>query len=431
MRGALRDSSITVVAALSLSWLCFQTQRYLVATLLGASTLPEDLGVTAAGAGLLVAVYFPAYGLMQIPSGVLADLGSPRRNLIIASFGMIVSGLMFSLAPDFSVALVARLLVGVSSGLVYLSIIKLCANWFTGGGFGTAVGIVNAFGSVGTVLSFLVIPVVVVSLAWRTTSLLVVAALMLIPISMSMVRDRPESGLTSPRATCSSENRRPSLQQMTGEVRVIVGRKDFWFFSILSFMWIGFHFGVINWFPRYCLDVLALPKSLTGLLPAFMAVGGGLGNIVYGSGYDRWKGKGRLLLVGSDVAYVALLSGFVVSGPILAGNLLVLVVGGLALGWLAGSFPLVVAALREIVPLRLMGTGLGIYNGLSFIAGFVYPWLIGIALDLVDKPLSTTWTYSHTAYSTAFLGGCASLLLTLLATLLLTRERRPAPQPEV
>lgn len=398
--------------------------------------MAEDLGVTAAGAGFLVGVYFPAYGLMQLPAGLLADLYSPRRNLLIAALGMIVSGILFGLAPNFPVALVARALVGLSSGLVYMSIIKLCANWAAGRQFPIVVGFVNVFGHIGAVLSFLLIPVLLISFPWRTTSLLVVAPLLLMPLSLLMVRDCPADSAVGEPTTPTGRNAPSpsipsgqSLRALAVEARAILVRKEFWFFSIMSFMWIGFNFSVISWLPRYCLDVLEMPQAMTGLLPAIMTAGGGIANLFYGPIYVRWRRHVERILIALNFSYILLLAGFILAGPFLVGDFVVAALAALALGALVSSFPLVVSALRDIVPGQMIATGVGIYNGFSFLVGFIYPWLIGIIIDAVDKPSGAgPWTYSSTAYSVAFVGCCLTLLVTLVATLVLTRGRQPIPE---
>ena len=436
MSEADRDNSIAVFGALSLFWFSFQSQRHLIASLLGASSVAEDLGVTAAGAGFLVGVYFPAYGLMQLPSGLLADLYSPRRNLLMAALGMIASGILFGLAPNFPVALLARALVGISSGLVYMSIIKLCANWAEGRQFATVVGFVNVFGNIGAVLSFLLIPALLVSFPWRTTSLLVVIPLLLMPLSLLLVRDCPTSSavgrVADPASRSASDPPLRSwraLPALAVDARTILARKEFWFYSIMSFMWVGFHFSVISWLPRYCLDVLEMPKAMTGLLPAIMTAGGGIANLAYGPIYVRWRRHVERILIAVNFSYILLLAGFIVAGPFLAGNFVIVALAALTLGALVSSFPVVVAALRDIVPGQMIATGVGIYNGFSFLVGFIYPWLIGIIIDAVDQPSGAgPWTYSSTAYSVAFVGCCLTLLVTLAATLVLTRGRQPIPE---
>src|SRR5512141_2663992 len=105
------------LAAIIAMWFAAQLPRVAPPAYVGASSLMVDLGTTAAGAGLLASVYFPVYGLMQIPSGILADQSSARRNLIVGGLAMTAAGLAFAVAPTLELAVAARAAVGVTAGL--------------------------------------------------------------------------------------------------------------------------------------------------------------------------------------------------------------------------------------------------------------------------------------------------------------------------
>ena len=64
---------IREVTPLAFLWLAIQVPRFATPAYVGASDLMADFDLTAAGAGLLMSIYFPVYAAAQVPAGVLAD----------------------------------------------------------------------------------------------------------------------------------------------------------------------------------------------------------------------------------------------------------------------------------------------------------------------------------------------------------------------
>ena len=106
-------------------WFFLQFQRYTVAAFLGASNFMADLGIAAGAAGLLSAVYFPAYGLMQVGGGIVADRGRSRLLMLVSGPALFLACVLLAAAPDFWVAVAARFAAGLSSGGVIFAILLL------------------------------------------------------------------------------------------------------------------------------------------------------------------------------------------------------------------------------------------------------------------------------------------------------------------
>ncbi|WP_454043506.1 MFS transporter [Cellulosimicrobium sp. Marseille-Q8652] len=139
---------------------------------------------------LIVAGYTLAFGLALVPAGRLGDAGGRRRLFIAGLVGFAVFSLASGLAPTDELLGVARLLQGVSAGLLNPQVVGLIQELFGGaergrafGLFGATVGVSTAIGPLlgGIILAiagsddgwrwiFLVnIPVIAVLLpfAWR------------------------------------------------------------------------------------------------------------------------------------------------------------------------------------------------------------------------------------------------------------------------
>src|SRR5438046_2408027 len=139
---------------MGLLWVAVQVHRQLLPALLGASPILRDFDITADRAGLLAAIYFPIYGLMQVPSGLVADRGALRRLLVGSCLFLALAGVAFALAPTLGLAIVARALVAVASSLFWVPGLKLCLQ-LAPRRYGRSVGVLVAAGSVGGVAALI------------------------------------------------------------------------------------------------------------------------------------------------------------------------------------------------------------------------------------------------------------------------------------
>lgn len=90
---------------------------------IGPVTLIEELrdryGVDYAGVGNVVGAYTLAYGFAQLVAGLLADrVGSRRLMLVGLGLGTVGSA-TFAVTETYSVAVLARLLMGMAGGCPY------------------------------------------------------------------------------------------------------------------------------------------------------------------------------------------------------------------------------------------------------------------------------------------------------------------------
>ena len=84
---------------------------------------------------------------------------------------------------------------------------------------------------------------------------------------MLLAADTPRSEPVSVRVLLSRSLRR------SRRVPAILGRIEYWRVFLVNMFWMGSHFAVVTWLPRYARDALALPPTALGLLPAIVPIG--------------------------------------------------------------------------------------------------------------------------------------------------------------
>ena len=157
-----------------------------------AGDLQHEFAIGAAALGTLGATYFYVYALMQVPSGVLADTLGPRVTLAL---GMLIAGvgsIAYGLAGSFVTAAIARTLAGLGVSVVFVCMLKLCANWFHEQRFATAVGAANVAGIAGALAATAPLAWLITVVSWRSVFVTVgILSLMLALAMWLFVRETP------------------------------------------------------------------------------------------------------------------------------------------------------------------------------------------------------------------------------------------------
>lgn len=397
------------VALLAVVWMVVNTQRLTAAAFVGASSLLADFGITAGTAGLLAAAYFPAYGAIQIPMGLVVDRARPRLILLWAVGLVGASNVLFALAPGAVWAILARVAVGLSSAPVFLCCLKVTAELGLPE-YPRRVGLIVTASTLGAIVALTGLPLLMAVLPWRTVGLLLAGELALL-LPLLALAPLPRASARTP--TAASE--------LLGVVGEQLRSPPFWWLTLPAMMWCGAWFGVLSWLPRYARDVLQTTTALTGLLPGLVQFGLLIGAALAGALQARWRRLGPWLLFGSGFIFLLAVAAL----PTLYGLGAAWLLYPLAplLGLLFGSFFAWIGLISELVPRNRLGTVTGLINGLTFLPSFLDPWLVGAILDRVDQPSVADPTYSGAAYTAGFFFLAATMAVGLLGGVLCGRLR--------
>ena len=130
--------------------------------------LMRSFGIGAKDLGSLSAFYFYAYVLMQIPTGMLVDSLGPRKLLIFCSISTAVGTFLFGATSSFAVACAGRAIVGGSTAVGWLVILKLATHWFPSRRFAMLSGLGLLIGNIGALTAQVPLRLLVEHFSWRT-----------------------------------------------------------------------------------------------------------------------------------------------------------------------------------------------------------------------------------------------------------------------
>jgi predicted MFS family arabinose efflux permease len=321
--------------------------------------------------GNLFSVYPLAYACSQIPVGYLADRLDPRRLILIGTATMTLVGVVFALTRSYALALIARLVAGVSGALIYTPAMTFGIAAFPASRRGTAIGVAYTGVGLGIAASLSILPMLIEPLG-LTGTLLVLAAFsavmtVLSPITLSLRRhERPKRG-PHPGAL---------LRQRS-------------FQALLGFSFLGFFttYAILTWLPAYLADGLGVPAARAGMLAAVANVTMTVASPLVGKLSDVIGSRRRVLEVGALLS----LASFVVLATMPSVPLVVLssVVAGAASAMTTA--PLFVFA-GERFGEGTAGLAVGMVNGIGQTGSSLSGVVFGPLLDVTGTFRSIWWT---------------------------------------
>lgn len=370
-------------------WLCFGVMclGFVFVKIAGfgpgviAPDLIREFGLDATELGFLGALYLWGYAAIQIPTGIMADTLGPRRS---AAFFMLIAAvgtLLFATAIAYEMSAVGRALMGIGTGILFVSNAKMVAQWFPANRFATLQGILLMVGNFGVFASAAPLAALVEALGWRLSFILLsgLAALVAVLIFV-LVRDRPDAADAPADANGEVASAEPPRIALPDAVRMVLLSRNLWLLAVYAFVLYGVLMAIqALWAVPYLMDVYGFPRQDASNVITMWPIGTIIASPIWGYLSDRVL-RTRKWVVFGGVALFSL--------PFLA---LVLSPAGLPVWSLYGLFffcgvtnsAVVVsfALLNDVMPRQIVGTAVGLYNLWFFVGGAVYQQVAGAILD--------------------------------------------------
>ena len=339
-------------------------------------------GVSYGGISILLGAVLWSHALMQIPGGMVSDRLGLKPTLLLGLSLVAVGHLLPTLAPDLALAVVGRVIVGLGTGLSFITTLKLIALYAPGGRGGVYQSYFGGLNAVGGILVYLLLPRLVV-FDWRWTffipAALTLAALAMIPaLKLEPVSAGPEERLPLNR---------------------IVLIKVAWVIGIYHALSWGVIINLGQWVPSVLAEVWHRPSAEElawgGALVLLIS---GVGRLSGGAALSRFSAAG--IANGSILILTFTFLGlFLFQTPWLVLALM------LVAGWFTSiNFGAFFQLAGQTVPPRSMATVFGFVNFLANLGAVLFTFAFGLAKDGTG---SFRWGFAFLTVValTALLGG--------------------------
>src|SRR5579871_1137369 len=353
--------SVGHLPTLFASFLYFD-MSFMVWVLLGplGVQVSQDLALSPAEKGLMVAVPVLSGALLRIVAGIMVDKIRPKLTGIILQV-IVIASLLAAWAVgmhSFAAVLGVGLALGVA-GASFAVALPLASQWYPPEHQGTALGIAGA-GNSGTVFAALFAPSLAVWFGWNN-----VFGLAVIPLAIALVVFV---------LLARNSNKAAAPQKLADYFRVLkIG--DAWWFMFLYGVTFGGFVGLSSSLTIYFNDQFGLSPVVAGYFTAACVFVGSLVRPICGAFADRVGGVFSLSIMFSVAACaLGLISLGVWTAPV---ALLIFVVAMLALGMGNG-------AVFQLVP-QGFSREIGVITGLVGMAGGVGGFYLASSLGFAKQ----------------------------------------------
>lgn len=380
-----------------------------------AVEMMRDLNAGGSLIGFLAAAYFYPYALMQLPAGLLSDSWGPRKSITLFFSVAFIGSILLGLASSTAWAIVGRTLVGLGVAMIFVPSMKVLSEWFRPREFATMTGILMAMGGIGSLSATTPLALISLLIGWRLSFVVVgVMTLVLVVLVWKFVRNRP-ADLGWPSLSMPSEPDPPSIRLIHG-IKMVITCPSYWPLAIWFFFdcAIFFSFGGL-WGGPYLIQVYGLSKAQAGQILAMLAIGLIIGGPLLSLLSNKVFQARKPVLILSSITLLFLTAplAFYTNRIPLLGLYLVC----LGLGIFSSAIVVIAfTATKELFPVEIAGTAIGLVNIFPFAGGAVFQPLLGYILE---KHGRIEGAFTLDGYQQAFLVLFCCGIIALFASLFL------------
>lgn len=331
-----------------------------------APELMQEMDTTATGLGLLTSAYFLAFGLFQLPLGLLLDRFGPRRVeaalLLVAAVGCV----LFAAGTSLQALALGRSLIGLGVSACLMASFKAFSQWFPSDRLPSLTATIMVAGGLGALSASVPVAAALPLLGWRGVFWLVAGLLVLASGFLMTVPDHKAHGV------------RETLGQQIRSLGHIYGSRVFWRFAPQGCLVVGGFMAIQGlWAVPWLMEVNGATRGDAAgvlFLMSLAMLAGFLFVATCSTGLAR-RGVTPMVLLRAGMALALVVELAILLGLARPASLWPMLGLSFSLGNIAYS------QLAAVFPVALSGRVNTALNLLVFVGAFGLQWGIGAAVD--------------------------------------------------
>jgi MFS family permease len=366
--------------------------------------LMRGFHISARELGNLSGFYFYAYVAMQIPTGVLVDSWGARKLLIWGSISAAAGTFLFGSTGSFALACLGRAIVGGSTAVGWVVLLKLATHWFPGRRFAMLSGLGLFFGNVGALVAQVPLRLLINHFGWRGVVVGSAGVILCVGLlAFFFVKDDPSDDglLTYAPPELQQRGQTKLLGLLAGFTRIFAYRNT-WLIVLSQGAMVGAVLSFTGlWGAPFLKARFGLQSTRAASVCSVMIVCWAVASPICGALSDRIGRRKPVHLSGCLLATIGWAAIFYVTALPLAAFIVVAALTSFASGAVVVGF----AYTKESVPVRYLGT----ISGATNIGNMIGPMLLQPGIGwILDKEWSHTMAngvrvYGLPAFQAAFL----------------------------
>lgn len=332
--------------------------------------------------GSLSAYCLYAYGLMQIPAGLLMDRFGLRRLFTLASAFCAGGGLIFGLATTLWEAKFGRVLIGIGASFAWIGCLKTVGIWFPANRFAFMTGLTVTIGFLGAVFGLSTVSQAVGFFGWRESMQWGGALGLLLSLLLWLAlkdKARQTTFVNQEGRSEVLEEPKQTTKTVLQGLHLIIKDKQTWIAALYAgLMFVPtLAFGGL-WGIPFLVEAHGFDRDTAGLCTSLIYIGWVIGSPFWGFVSDYLKRRNLPMWIASAGTLVFCFA-LIYLNHLSQQTLSVLLFG---LGFCSSGLILAFAVVQESNAPQHAGTAIGFTNALNTFWGAIAQPIIGKILDL-------------------------------------------------
>jgi MFS family permease len=327
-----------------------------------ATQIGSTLASTTAVLSTLVTAFYIGYVGCNLFGGAILDRFGSRIVLILTLSLLAVSTFCFSMATSLAIGFLIQLIMGLASGIYFVALTKIVAEWFPIRERGMAFGVISVGASAGVFITNSLYPSYLAHNGWQALyRVLGVAVVGVTLLAMLLVRRGPNA-VSAPKF--KSRNLWLSM----------VRERNFLLFAIAGFGANWGTWGFAFWANALMIKGRGLSTAEAGSIAALFGLGALIAKPIYGYLSDFLLGRRKLMVIGCLLGFDIMLA---VYGQLTTAASFRVVAPFLGIFAFVYAAPMN-AMFSEIIDNRIVGTAGGYLVAFWQSGSIVVPPLVGL-----------------------------------------------------
>lgn len=337
-----------------------------------APSISRDMALSPETLSVVASSFFLAYGLMQVPGGMLLDRFGARTTLAFLLIFTTAGAALFAFAENASQLIMARVLMGIGCAGIFSGAFFIVNQWVASDRVITQTALLNSFASIGGLCATAPLAALLTLYDWRACFLAFTIGVGLLLISVLTVLREPA------REKKALAGGPETVGQILAGVRQAVAQPGMKRLLVVGLP-ISSQTTIMGvWGAPYLRDVHHLDDIERGSVMLAMAVSGVFGHAFFGYA-ARLLNSVRTAILGGSTVVCLLLAGLAIisAPPVWLVTVLFAILG------FATMYPMVAFAHASgLVPAELVGRGVAVTNmGIMMaiaLSQLLFGWIVGL-----------------------------------------------------
>jgi sugar phosphate permease len=270
------------------------------------TSIRADLGLSGTQIGALLSAFSLAYGVAQLPIGLMLDRLGSRVILAAGMFVWSLAQMATGLVSSFAGFMTTRISLGAGEAPMMPCGVKVMNDWFGVRDRGLPTGLLTASNTLGVTLAPPVLTAIMLAFGWRAMFVSIgIFSLVLSLAWYPLYRDRGSVVLTPSEAeSLGLEAERPRIEMSLSQWKRLFRLRTVWG-MMLGFGGVNYTTWLyLSWLPGYLQAARHLTIARTGWVAVIPYLFGTIGSLVSGGAGNRLIRRGFAPIVACKILIV-------------------------------------------------------------------------------------------------------------------------------